>query len=414
MSLLSRNPSGAGLTVAAAVTALGAAASANAADIYYQPIVQLSTQYNTNLDLSSIPAEKRGAEGYYADAATTFGIATPTTDTTLQPRVLYNYYPSASDRNRLEAFLNGNGRYNWQRDHVSWYGTFDHRDDVNAEQPAAADSNTVNPGTGNNTPSSSQPRVGVTRNFLVVDPTYTHSLTPLSGIGLAGEYQFLSFNESNSGHVGFDFYQAKAFYSKTIDLRSDFQVGAFGNHYAARFGDARSNSGGVSGNYGYNWTQVLRSNLSVSVEQTDFKKSQDTGNLDIKSHPWSAIFNTVYNAGELTKYSFYVGRAIYPSSVGGLSQTDQVRAQYDHDFTPRLHLTGALRVFRDRLVASELDNNYRNYGTGNLRVQYMLTRQIFVATAYTYVYQKYKLDPASADANVFQVSFGYRGLERQH
>jgi len=77
-------------------------------------------------------------------------------------------------------------------------------------------------------------------------------------------------------------------------------------------------------------------------------------------------------------------------------------------------LTGALRVFRDRLVASELDNNYRNYDTGNVRVQYMLTRQIFVATSYTYVYQKYKLDADSADANVCQVSFGYRGLERQH
>jgi len=415
MSLLSRNRSGAGLTVAAAVTALlGAAASANAAQIYYQPIVQLSTQYNTNLDLSPIAAEKRGAEGYYADAATTFGIATPTMETTLQPRVLYNYYPSASDRNRLEAFLNGNGRYSWERDHLSWFGTFDHRDDVNAEQPGAADTNTVNPGTGNNPTSSSHPIVGVTRNFLVVDPTYTHSLTPLSAIGLSGEYQFLSFNNEDSGHIGFDFYQGKAYYSKTIDLRSEFQIGALGNHYTARFGDAHSNSGGVFGNYGYNWSQVLHSNLSASVEQTNYKQSRDTRDIDVTSHPWSAIFSTVYNSGELTKYSFYLGRSIYPSSVGGLSQTDQVRAQYDRELTERLHFTGAVRVFRDRLVASTIDNNYRNYATGNLRLQYMLTRQIFVATSYTYVYQKYRFDPASADANVIQVSFGYRGLERQH
>src|SRR3954469_16464476 len=162
MSLLSRNPGGAGLTVAAAVMAFGAAAAANAADIYYQPIIQLSTQYNTNLDLSPKAEEKRGAEGYYADAATTFGIATPTTETTLQPRILYNYYPSASDRNRLEAFLNGNGRYNWQRDRFNWFGTFDHRDDVNAEQPGAADNNTVNPGTGIENPTTGRTSVGVT------------------------------------------------------------------------------------------------------------------------------------------------------------------------------------------------------------------------------------------------------------
>jgi len=149
MSLLSRNPAGAGLTVATTVAMLCALAPAGAAEIYYQPLLQLSTQYNTNLDLTPIASEKRSGEGYYADAATTFGIATPTTETTLQPRVLYNYYPSATDRDRLEAFLNGNGRYSWQRDRFNWYGTFDHRDDVNAEQPGAADNNTVNPGTGN-------------------------------------------------------------------------------------------------------------------------------------------------------------------------------------------------------------------------------------------------------------------------
>ena len=99
----------------------------------------------------------------------------------------------------------------------------------------------------------------------------------------------------------------------------------------------------------------------------------------MKSHPWSAVLSTIYNAGEPTKYSFYLGRAIYPSSVGGLSQTDQVRAQYDHDFTQRLHFTGAVRVFRDRTVSGVQDGNYRNYATGNLRVQYMLTQRLFVA-----------------------------------
>src|SRR5882762_6387677 len=109
MSLSSRNLAAAGRPLTAAgVVALIAAAPAGAADIYYQPIVSLSTAYNTNLDLSPLASDKRSAEGYYADAATTFGIATPQSETTLQPRLLYNYYPTASDRNRLEAFLNGN------------------------------------------------------------------------------------------------------------------------------------------------------------------------------------------------------------------------------------------------------------------------------------------------------------------
>jgi hypothetical protein len=271
----------------------------------------------------------------------------------------------------------------------------------------------VNPGTGTDTPTTGRTAAGITRDYLILDPTYTHSLTPLSGIGVAGEYQFMGYNHEDSGHVGFDYYQGRLFYSKTVDLRTDFQIGVFGNHYAARFGDARSDSGGVNGTVTYNWSQLLHSSLSAGVQQTDFKQTRDSGNLDVKTHPWSASLNTVYDAGQLTKYSVYLGRSIFPSSVGGLSQTDQLRAQYDHDFTPRLHFTGAVRVFRDHVVSGSAAADYRNYATGSLRAQYMLTQRIFIATAYTYIYQKYKFDPASADANVINVSVGYRGLERQ-
>jgi hypothetical protein len=413
MSLLSRNLASANLplTVAGIVAAI-AAAPAGAADIYYQPIVSLSTAYNTNLDLSPLAADKRSAEGYYADAATTIGIATPQSETTLQPRVLYNYYPTASDRNRLEAFLNGNSRYSWQRDRFNITGSFDHRDDVNAEQPGAADVNTVNPGTGNTTPTTGRTLVGVTRNYLIVDPTFTHQLTALSGVGVATEYQRMSYSQEDSNHVGYDFYQGKLFYSKTIDLRTGFDVGVYGNHYESKVVDSHSNSGGVQAGAGFNWTQTLHSNLSVQFQQTQFRETSDTRDVSVTSHPWGANFSTVYDA-QTSKYTFSLGRTLYPSSAGGLYQTDQVRAQYDKDYTARLHFTAAIRVFRDRNVSGVVNDDYRNYAAGNLRVQYMLTPRLFVATAYTYLYQKYRFDLNSAQADVINVSFGYRGLDRQ-
>jgi len=186
-----------------------------------------------------------------------------------------------------------------------------------------------------------------------------------------------------------------------------------GNHYEATFLDANSHSGGIQGNVGRNWTQVLRSTLSVEVEQTKFHENHNGITTDVTSHPWSAVFNTVYNAGEVTKYSFYLGRTIYPSSAGGLYQTDQVRVQYDHDYTQRLHFQAALRVFRDQNVSGVINNDWRNYGTATVRGQYMLTQRIFVSATYNYIYQKYRFDPASADANIINVAFGYRGLERQ-
>src|SRR5512140_3272640 len=111
MSLSSRSTLRAAAVVAATVAATSLATAAGAAEVYYQPIVSLTTAYNTNVDLE--PTNRQGAEGYFADAATNIGIATQRSETTLQPRLLYNYYPSASQRNRLEGFLNLNSRYSW-------------------------------------------------------------------------------------------------------------------------------------------------------------------------------------------------------------------------------------------------------------------------------------------------------------
>jgi hypothetical protein len=413
MSLSSRNNGRAGrwLTAAGGVATI-AAAPAGAADIYYQPVVSLSTAYNTNLDLSPLPADKRKAEGYYADAATIIGVATPTSETMLQPRLLYNYYPSATDRDRLEAFLNLNSRVSWQRDRLSVSGFYDHRDDTNAEQPQAADTNTVNPGLGTTTPTTGHNLLGVTRDYLILDPSYIHQLTPLSGVGLSGEYQRLTYSQDDTSHIGFNFYQAKLFYSKTIDLRSDISVGVFGNHYEGTTVDARSNSGGLQVNGDYNWTQTLRTTASVQYQETKFTENSQTNNVNVNSRPWAASVTTLYNA-QTSKYTFFLGRTLYPSSGGGLYTTDQARAQYDKDFTQRFHFTGAVRVFRDRNTAGVADNNYRNYATGSLLVQYMLTPRLFVSTSYTYLYQKYKFDLNSADANVVSLTFGYRGLDRQ-
>ena len=409
MSSSSRKLGGAGRQLtAASVVAMISAAPAGAAEFYYQPIVSLATAYNTNLDLTPVAAEKRGAEGYYADAATTIGIATPQSETNLQPRLLYNYYPSATDRNRLEAFLTGISRYSWQRDRLNISGYYDHRDDVNAEQPGA----TV--GAGNTTPTTGNPLVGITRDYLILDPTYTHLLTPLTGIGFAGEYQRLSYSQEDANHIAYNFYQGRLFYSKTIDLRTGFAVGVYGNRYEGQTIESHSTSGGLQASGDYNWTQTLHSSLTVQFQETKFRQATDTGvDLSQTSHPWAANLSTKYDA-QTSRYTFSLGRTIYPSSAGGLYTTDQVQAQYDRDFTQRLQFTGALRVFRDRNTdAAASSANYRNYGAASLRVQYMLTQRIFVATSYTYLYQKFRFDTNSADANVVYVSIGYRGLDRQ-
>jgi hypothetical protein len=398
---------------APAVTTVGVLvtpADSFAAEVFYQPVVTLSTAYNSNLDLE--PTNRRSGEGYFADVATLIGIATPTSQTTLQPRLVYNYYPSQTDRNRLEEFLNLNSTHSWRRDRFSITGFFDHRDDVNAEQPTA-EVNPVNPGVGNTTPATGQIQVGTTRNWLVVDPTYSHLITPLSSIGVGAEYQRLTFNpQDTSGHIDFNYYLAKVFYAWTYSQRTDFTVSAFGSRYLAGSIDSNSTSGGVTGEMKYSWTQTLQSNLSTSYERVKFEETSPR-DFSQTTNTWAASLSTVYT-GPASSYRATIGRSIAPSAAGGLFSTDQVRGQYDRDFSERLHFMGALRYFRDHTVAGARGDDMRDYVTSTVKLQWMMTRRIFVAGAYTFLWQKYRASPSGADANVVSFQIGYKGIERQH
>ncbi len=409
MSSLSRSRAG-DIAAATVIAAVGCGA-AGAAEVYYQPIASLASAYNSNANLE--PGGSQSAVGYFADAATNIGIATKRSETFLQPRLTYNYYPTLTNRNRLEAFLNLNSRYSWQRDRLTFAGFFDHRDDVNAEQPAA-DFNTVNPGVGSTTSTTGRTAIGVTRNYTILDPTYSHQLTPLSSIGVAAEYQRMDYSPSDAAaHIDFNYYVGRVFYAKTIDQRTDFNIGAYGSKYVAGGIDSHSNSGGLQASGGYNWSPVLRSDLTVQLQRTKLEESSPH-TLNETSTPWAATFGTVYKQ-QTSSYRLSIGRTLYPSSAGGLYTTDQVRGQYDRDVSPRLSFMGALRFFHDKAITGDVTgNDPRNYGTATVKVQYMLTRRLFVAGNYTYTYQKYRSDPTSAEANTVAVSFGFRGIERQH
>jgi hypothetical protein len=411
MSLLSREHGGvrpARVAVTAAFAAMWGT-SAGAAQIYYQPTVTLSTSYSTNVDLDRVGGH--GAEGYFADAADTIGIATQRSESTLQPRLLYNYYPSVASRNRLEGFLNGNTHYTWERDRFDLVGYFDHRDDVNAEQPGAT-VNTVNPTVDPATGTTGHTQVGVVRNYLLLDPTYTHLLNPLSSIGFAGEYQGMRFSPSDqSSHLDFNYYRGRLLYSKTLNLRTNFSLGVYGDEYRSTSIDSHSHSGGVQLDGGYHWTETIHSTLMLQYQRTQFTETSPK-TFSQSSNPWAATFGTVYQ-GQIDSYSFAIGRSIYPGSAGGLYTTDQVRGQYDRNLTARLHFTSAVRYFRDRTTVSVLNANTRNYVSGSLNLRYMMSQTLFVAGAYTYVNQKYQSDISSAQASVFMLSFGYTGLGRQ-
>src|SRR5262249_1374581 len=147
------------------------------------------------------------------------------------------------------------------------------------------------------------PALGITRNYVLLDPNFVHLLTPLSSIGVAGDFQKMDYSTPDrTSHVPFNYYQGRVFYAKTVDPRTDVAIAAFGAHYEAGTIDSHSNAGGVQLDGGYNWSQVLRSTLTAQYQRIKF---EERGNrpIDVTNNAWSATFNTTYKQ-QISSYSF--------------------------------------------------------------------------------------------------------------
>jgi hypothetical protein len=245
---------------------------------------------------------------------------------------------------------------------------------------------------------------------VILDPTYSHLLTPLSSVGFSGEYQGIRYSPAQNGNDDFNYFSGRLFYARTLDLRTDYSIGISGSKYQSTTIDSHATTGGISGGVGFNWNQTLRSDLTAEWQHANFDES-DPKVLHANANPWSANFSTVYKE-QISSYRFTLGRTIYPSSNGTLYTIDQVRGQYDRDLTQRVHFTTALRFFRDDTTLGGTGNDKRNYLTGTIRAQWMVTQRLFLAGSYTYIYQKYQVQPNSAEVNVASISIGYRGLDK--
>jgi hypothetical protein len=351
-----------------------AASGASAAEVYYQPVASLSSSYNSNIFLDP------------------------------------NYYPSQHQLDRVEGILNGNGQYSWQRDRVNFVTYYDHRDDVNAEQPGALD-NAINPGVGTTTPGTGQVLKGVVRDYLILQPSYTHLVTPLSNITLNGEYQRLSYSSGDtSGHVPFNYYLGRITYNWAQTQRLGLGVNGFAAHYEAGTIDARSNTGGIGGNIRYDWTPALSGSVTASYDRTQVK--QASRGFSETANEWAAQASLTYT-GQITTYRATIGRVIVPGASGGLFATDQVQGQYERDLGQRMHFTGAVRYFRDGTLTGFRGNDTRNYLNTAVSLRWMMTRTLFISGAYNFIWQKYVVDPTGANANRVSLSVGYMGLQRQ-
>lgn len=388
-----------------------AAAPVFAAEVYVQPVATISAETDSNLDLQ--PASQgavKTVEGYIADAAALVGIATPSSETTIRPRIDYRDYPAASYDNRLESYLDLNSAYRSQRSKGSVYLGFDRRDEFNAELSSAL-YNPYGP-VPPTSPETGRTVKDATRTSLIFLPDYSYNITPLTAAGVSAIYQKLNYSpDNNHSAVNFDYYQGKAYLRWTLDQKSDLTLGGYGSKYQASHFDSRATSAGATVALGTSWSPLLSTSVSVIYQRTSIDTTIPLP-FKVVANPWGAAVGAFYK-GEVNQFRMDAGRGITPSGGGGIYVNDQLQMQYSRNFSRRLAFTGATIALRNRGLTHNVSGNDRTFVRTVMDLKWMMTPTWFVQGGYQYMWQKFQLAPDGAANNRIYIRFGYQGRERQ-
>jgi hypothetical protein len=122
---------------------------------------------------------------------------------------------------------------------------------------------------------------------------------------------------------------------------------------------------------------------------------------------------TGYYQGEVSRWRATAGRTFIPTGSGGRAESDQVRLQYDRDFSARLSFSGA-GIYESRNSLTERgSNNDRDYARADFKLTWLMTSTWFIEGGYSYIWED-RVD-ATGDAynNRIFAGVGYKGLGRQ-
>jgi hypothetical protein len=109
---------------------------------------------------------------------------------------------------------------------------------------------------------------------------------------------------------------------------------------------------------------------------------------------------------QLTTYRFIVERSVRPSGVG-VVQSDQLRAQWYRDFSPRMAAYMWLTSFRNKSLNNPGATTDRTYYTIEPGLRWKLALQWSLDGSYRYRRQKYDNSSATAESNAVFVAISY-------
>jgi hypothetical protein len=401
-----------GLLVVTVIAGALCAIPAQAAQTYWQPEVEVSVEQHTNRNLAINPDLEQDIHGYALSAGILWGYVTPTSDTRLFPRVRVQNFPDDDDAERTEQYFDFS-TWHQPSERTTWdlVGRYAREDATRTELGGAEfddfdpDDPTDGAGTGVVTGDEARTRAQLR-------PRYTHRFSELTGIAIGGLAETVRYSSDFANRTEFDYYELRTQVTRQHTERTRFAGGPVVSRYETRDDLNTTDDYGVELAMEHQWSEVQRFGGGLWVRRSEVEVWQGTFLLSETQTNYGFDLNWMYRT-ELGRLRANAGRTLRPSSSGNMVTQDQLRVQYDHDFSERLSMRTAVRAYTRESVGSfGTGNSDRDYARGELGLTWMLTPTMFVSGRYEYTWSDIASDGTSAKNHAAIVSFGYRGLGR--
>jgi hypothetical protein len=387
--------------------------AAHAAQTYWQPQFEIRGEDSSNRNLAIDPANQADVTGFIAEAQLTWGYVTPKNDTTVRPRIRFQRFPDREDIDRSEQFLDFTTRHRLtQRSSLDLVGRYSREDTFNTELgDAEFDDLDPDDPTGG-TPGGATSDLGKdTRTRTQVRPGFTHQFSNLTGIRLEGVAEAIRFDSDVIDRTSYDYFEMRGLVTRNFSPRTQWSVGPMVSRYETR--DDRNTTDGYGLDLGVRtrWSDLSTITATVFVRETDAEIIDETTITSVSNTNFGADFGIVRET-ETGRIRGSIGRNVRPTTSGSVVLQDEIRLQYDHDFSQRLTLRTAIRAYTWESTSGEPSTTDRDYARGEIQLVWMMTPTYYLRGGYNYTWRNIDVQSDWTDNSTFFISLGYRGLGR--
>jgi hypothetical protein len=392
------------------LSAIALSRLAAAQEVAFVPQGELSTEWTTNRQLS-IPASPN-AEDYMLSLGGDLIRRTEVSDIDLRPLVTVQESPKVSDLDRFEALVDLLGNYRTLRGEFSVRAQY-HREDAYNSQYGLVAFKPINPNLPDTTGTGAVV-TGVTRTTYDVEPDFSYDLSPR--VSLVGGAEMLAVRYSTDVPgllVSYDSPEVDVGLAWALSQNSHFSVGPYYTYYEPvnnSDDSVRSNATGISFNYDNKFSAESKSRLTVKIERDTSPAALGAPSSSHVSWGFEWVGMHHFLTGNV-QYS--IGRFLEPSSSGGRSSVDQIRAQANKFLTARWSVSGAVRLTRSSDIGNIIveQDETRDRANANVAISYLLTPEWYLSGGYRYAYLNDLSQTGFAHSNAIFISIGYHGLQ---